>query len=167
MAQHMEPQSASWLSSLTNMVGSMFVSEEGGVRTQQIRYGTQYSLIWYQSIKFCLCLTIFQREKIIFFIEKQPLSIYIIRHNQKAIYNSSGFVRGSQIKISMRWMFYFDSKRLLTSVGHALLICNTSQVGHPHDYPHVPLWEKGANVMTLGTATPAAGEIGLYLDYKG
>lgn len=36
-AQHQENQSAGWLSSLTNMVGSMFVSEEGGVRTQQIR----------------------------------------------------------------------------------------------------------------------------------
>lgn len=36
--EHTETQNSSWFSSLTNMVGSMFISEEGGFRNQQIRY---------------------------------------------------------------------------------------------------------------------------------
>ncbi|PNF13866.1 UPF0668 protein C10orf76 [Cryptotermes secundus] len=50
MTQHMEPQSASWLSSLTNMVGNMFVSEEGGVRTQQIRANNAVLVALYEAV---------------------------------------------------------------------------------------------------------------------
>jgi hypothetical protein len=50
VTQHMEPQSASWLSSLTNMVGNMFVSEEGGVRTQQIRANNAVLVALYEAV---------------------------------------------------------------------------------------------------------------------
>ncbi|KAK5649909.1 hypothetical protein RI129_000938 [Pyrocoelia pectoralis] len=48
--QHLEAQNASWLSSLTNMVGNMFISEEGGVRTQQIRANNALLLAFYEAI---------------------------------------------------------------------------------------------------------------------
>ncbi|XP_026277370.1 armadillo-like helical domain-containing protein 3 isoform X1 [Frankliniella occidentalis] len=49
-AQHQENHSAGWLSSLTNMVGSMFVSEEGGVRTQQIRANNAVLVALYEGV---------------------------------------------------------------------------------------------------------------------
>lgn len=49
-SQHIEAQNASWLASITNMVGNMFISEEGGVRTQQIRANNGLLLALYEAI---------------------------------------------------------------------------------------------------------------------
>lgn len=49
-AQHIEAQNASWLASLTNMVGNIFISEEGGIRTQQIRANNGLLLALYEAI---------------------------------------------------------------------------------------------------------------------
>lgn len=49
-SQHIETQNASWLASITNMVGNMFISEEGGVRTQQIRANNGLLLALYEAI---------------------------------------------------------------------------------------------------------------------
>lgn len=48
--QHLETQNASWLSSLTNIVGNMFISEEGGTRTQQIRANNALLLALYEAV---------------------------------------------------------------------------------------------------------------------
>lgn len=45
-----ELQNTSWLSSLTNMVGNMFISEEGGVRTQQVKTNNALLLALYEAI---------------------------------------------------------------------------------------------------------------------
>ncbi|XP_063221332.1 armadillo-like helical domain-containing protein 3 [Bacillus rossius redtenbacheri] len=49
-ADYTEPQSAGWLSSLTNIVGNMFVSEEGGARTQQIRANNAMLVALYEAV---------------------------------------------------------------------------------------------------------------------
>ncbi|XP_018328394.2 armadillo-like helical domain-containing protein 3 [Agrilus planipennis] len=49
-AQHTEAQNGSWLSSLTNIVGNMFVSEELGVKTQQMRANNALLLALYEAI---------------------------------------------------------------------------------------------------------------------
>ncbi|KAK9721216.1 Armadillo-like helical domain-containing protein 3, C-terminal [Popillia japonica] len=48
--QQSELQNASWLSSLTNMVGNMFISEEGAFRTQQIRANNALLVALYEAI---------------------------------------------------------------------------------------------------------------------
>ncbi|XP_044738483.1 armadillo-like helical domain-containing protein 3 isoform X2 [Chrysoperla carnea] len=50
VSQQYESQSASWLSSLTNIVGNIFLSEEGGIRTQQIRANNALLLALYEAI---------------------------------------------------------------------------------------------------------------------
>ncbi|VEN62274.1 unnamed protein product [Callosobruchus maculatus] len=49
-SEHAEQQNASWFSSLTNIVGNMFVSEEGGFRTQQVRANNALLLALYEAI---------------------------------------------------------------------------------------------------------------------
>lgn len=48
--QQSEVQNASWLSSLTNIVGNMFISEEGAVRTQQMKANNALLLALYEAI---------------------------------------------------------------------------------------------------------------------
>ncbi|XP_050295406.1 armadillo-like helical domain-containing protein 3 isoform X2 [Anthonomus grandis grandis] len=48
--EHIENQNSSWFSSLTNMVGSMFISEEGGYRNQQIRANNSLLLAFYEAV---------------------------------------------------------------------------------------------------------------------
>ncbi|XP_066255047.1 armadillo-like helical domain-containing protein 3 [Euwallacea similis] len=48
--EHMENQNSSWFSSLTNIVGSMFISEEGGYRNQQIRANNALILAFYEAV---------------------------------------------------------------------------------------------------------------------
>ncbi|CAG9769602.1 unnamed protein product [Ceutorhynchus assimilis] len=48
--EHTENQNSSWFSSLTNMVGSMFISEEGGFRNQQIRANNALLLAFYEAV---------------------------------------------------------------------------------------------------------------------
>ncbi|KAF7270657.1 hypothetical protein GWI33_016378 [Rhynchophorus ferrugineus] len=48
--EHIENQNSSWFSSLTNMVGSMFISEEGGFRSQQIRANNALLLAFYEAV---------------------------------------------------------------------------------------------------------------------
>lgn len=48
--QQSEMQNASWLSSLTNIVGNMFISEEGAVRTQQMKANNALLLALYEAI---------------------------------------------------------------------------------------------------------------------
>ncbi|XP_023022641.2 armadillo-like helical domain-containing protein 3 isoform X1 [Leptinotarsa decemlineata] len=48
--EHAENQNASWFSSLTNIVGNMFISEEGGVRMQQVRANNALLLAFYEAI---------------------------------------------------------------------------------------------------------------------
>lgn len=45
-----ENQHTSWLSSLTTMVGNIFISEEGVLRTQQMRANNAYLLALYEAI---------------------------------------------------------------------------------------------------------------------
>lgn len=45
-----ENQHSSWLSSLTNMVGNIFISEEGVLRTQQMRANNAFLLAFYEAI---------------------------------------------------------------------------------------------------------------------
>ncbi|XP_018578571.1 UPF0668 protein C10orf76 homolog [Anoplophora glabripennis] len=47
---HAENQNASWFSSLTNIVGNMFISEEGGFRMQQVRANNALLLAFYEAI---------------------------------------------------------------------------------------------------------------------
>jgi hypothetical protein len=54
----------------------------------------------------------------------------------------------------------------LTSIGHALHICDTVQVGHMLS-PSVPSVKKNANIVTLWTATPAHADAGLNANDKG
>ncbi|KAL1491560.1 hypothetical protein ABEB36_012138 [Hypothenemus hampei] len=48
--EHSENQNSSWFSSLTNIVGSMFISEEGGFRNQQIRANNALLLAFYEAV---------------------------------------------------------------------------------------------------------------------
>lgn len=48
--EHIENQNSSWFSSLTNIVGSMFISEEGGYRNQQIRANNALLLAFYEAV---------------------------------------------------------------------------------------------------------------------
>ncbi|CAH0553527.1 unnamed protein product [Brassicogethes aeneus] len=48
--EHTENQNSSWFSSLTNMVGNIFISEEGGFRTQQVRANNALLLAFYEAI---------------------------------------------------------------------------------------------------------------------
>ncbi|ERL86513.1 armadillo-like helical domain-containing protein 3 [Dendroctonus ponderosae] len=48
--EHVENQNSSWFSSLTNMVGSMFISEEGAFRSQQIRANNALLLAFYEAV---------------------------------------------------------------------------------------------------------------------
>ncbi|RZF43949.1 hypothetical protein LSTR_LSTR006757 [Laodelphax striatellus] len=49
--QQTEPQAGSWLfSSISNIVGSMFVSEEGGIRTQQMRAKNGVLVALYEAV---------------------------------------------------------------------------------------------------------------------
>ncbi|XP_060523936.1 armadillo-like helical domain-containing protein 3 [Cylas formicarius] len=48
--EHMENQNQSWFSSLTNIVGSMFISEEGGYRNQQVRANNSLLLAFYEAV---------------------------------------------------------------------------------------------------------------------
>ncbi|CAH1173816.1 unnamed protein product [Phaedon cochleariae] len=48
--EHSENQNASWFSSLTNIVGNMFISEEGGIRMQQMRANNALLLAFYEAI---------------------------------------------------------------------------------------------------------------------
>lgn len=45
-----ENQHSSWLTSLTTMVGNIFISEEGVLRTQQMRANNAYLLAFYEAI---------------------------------------------------------------------------------------------------------------------
>ncbi|KAJ8952699.1 hypothetical protein NQ318_021015 [Aromia moschata] len=49
-SEHTENQNASWFSSLTNIVGNMFISEEGGFRMQQVRANNALLLAFYEAI---------------------------------------------------------------------------------------------------------------------
>lgn len=48
--QQSEMQNASWLSSLTNIVGNMFVSEDDAIRTQQLKANNALLLALYEAI---------------------------------------------------------------------------------------------------------------------
>ncbi|KAJ8921661.1 hypothetical protein NQ315_010570 [Exocentrus adspersus] len=48
--EQVENQNTSWFSSLTNMVGNMFISEEGGFRMQQVRANNALLLAFYEAI---------------------------------------------------------------------------------------------------------------------
>lgn len=48
--QQSEAQASSWISSITNMVGSMFVSDESGFRTQQIRANNGVLVALYEAV---------------------------------------------------------------------------------------------------------------------
>ncbi|CAG9858277.1 unnamed protein product [Phyllotreta striolata] len=48
--EHAENQNASWFSSLTNIVGNMFISEEGGFRMQQVRANNALLLAFYEAV---------------------------------------------------------------------------------------------------------------------
>ncbi|KAL0270068.1 UNVERIFIED_CONTAM: hypothetical protein PYX00_007600 [Menopon gallinae] len=50
LAQHAEPHAAGWLSSITNIVGNMFVSEEGVMRIQQIRANNPVLVALYEAV---------------------------------------------------------------------------------------------------------------------
>jgi hypothetical protein len=46
-------------------------------------------------------------------------------------------------------------------------ICDTAQIGHMHNGPHIPQHKTVINVTTLGTATPTPAGVGLNPDDKG
>mgnify|MGYP006952281315 CR=1 FL=1 len=50
ISQHAEPQNAGWLSSITNIVGNMFVSEDGIMRIQQIRAKNPVLMALYEAV---------------------------------------------------------------------------------------------------------------------